>query len=583
MTGTIPQNIIEQVRQASDIVDLIGQYVRLKKRGRNFTALCPFHTEKTPSFSVSPDRQIYHCFGCGKGGNIFTFLMEHENMTFVEAVKYLARKANIIIPEKREDFSVREDLERLHYAHQVALEYFQMQLKSDKYNEPVMKYLKGKRRLTDQSINLFKLGVSGDEWDGLLNYAVRKDLFPQDLEKAGLIIHSDKKDKYFDRFRQRLMIPIFNLSDKPIAFGGRALRKGETAKYMNSPETPLYSKSNILYGLNFSRQSIREQNAVIIVEGYFDFISLYQAGVTNVVASSGTAFTPQQARLLARFADMAYLFFDADSAGQTAAVRSVDALYDAGMEVLVMIPPEDNDPDSVAVKGGRDAIENIRGNASRYLEFRTKNIDFKTIGIIGKEKLIKELSELASRIGDSTRHQLFIDEAAERLATPPQNFLNLLPASESRPRSKFVLNPPKKIIDIERELLSLLLSHPEYIDTVNEAIAFDDFQTDVLGKIYSLILTVYKNEGTVSESMLIDMIDDKTLAAEISTLVQIEWPQTEIVSLIHDYMKKISYFKRERLIDKLKAELVLAEEAGDTVQSARLAEDIAVLVKRREE
>ncbi|SYZ72946.1 DNA primase [Candidatus Zixiibacteriota bacterium] len=583
MSGTIPQNVIEQVRQASDIVDLIGQYVRLKKRGRNFTALCPFHTEKTPSFSVSPDRQIYHCFGCGKGGNIFTFLMEHENMTFVEAVKFLARKANIIIPEKKEDFSAREDLERLHYAHQVALEYFQKQLRSEKYGEPVMNYLKGKRRLTEQSIVQFKLGVSGDEWDGLLNYALRKDLFPKDLEKAGLIIHSDKKDSYFDRFRQRLMIPIFNLSDKPIAFGGRALRKGETAKYMNSPETLLYSKSSILYGLNFSRQAIREQNAVIIVEGYFDFISLFQAGVTNVVASSGTAFTPQQARLLARFADMAYLFFDADSAGQTAAVRSVDALYDAGMEVLVMIPPEGEDPDSVAIKGGREAIENIRLNALRYLDFRTRKIDLKTVGIIGKEKLIKELAEVASRIADSTRRQLFIDEAAERLETKSQNLLNLLPVTESSPKGRTLINPPKKIVDIERELLSLLLGHPEYIDTVNEEIALDDFQSENYAKIYSLMLTVYKNEGSVSESMLIDMIDDKSLSGEISALVQTDWPETDIPILIRDYMKKISYFKRERLIDKLKAELARAEETGDPKLSARLAEEIAVLVKQREE
>jgi DNA primase len=249
----------------------------------------------------------------------------------------------------------------------------------------------------------------------------------------------------------------------------------------------------------------------------------------------------------------------------------------------VMIPPEGEDPDSLALQGGRDTIENTRRNALRYLDFRTKDIDIKAAGIIGKEKLIKELAEVASRIGDPTRRQLFIDEAAERLATPAQNFLNLLPASESKPRGKFILSPPKKLIDIERELLSLLMGHPEYIETVNEEIAFEDFQSENFAKIYSLILTVYKNEGSVSESMLIDLIDDKSLAAEISALAQIEWPRTETAVLIRDYMKKISYFKRERIIDKLKAELILAEESGDTVRTARLAEEIAALVKRREE
>ncbi len=398
MSPVIPQNTIEQVRQASDIVEIIGDYIRLKKRGRNFTALCPFHEEKTPSFSVSPDKQIYHCFGCGKGGNVFSFLMEHESMTFVEAVRHLARKAGINIEERKEIGGAREELEQLHYAHQVALDYFRSLLGSDRYKNLVMPYLKATRRLTDQTIELFQIGVSGEEWDGLLNYAIRKDLFPKDLEKAGLITRSEKDDKHFDRFRQRLMIPIFNLSDKPIAFGGRALKKGEPAKYINSPETPLYSKSNVLYGLNFTRQFIREKNEVIIVEGYFDFISLYQAGIKNVVASSGTAFTSQQARLLARFADIAFLFFDSDSAGQKAAVRSVDSLYDAGMEVMVMIPPPGEDPDSVAVKLGAPGIENIKMNAMRYLEYRIKDIDIQKSGIIVREKLIKELAELGEKL-----------------------------------------------------------------------------------------------------------------------------------------------------------------------------------------
>jgi DNA primase len=583
MSGMIPQNVIEQVRQASDIVDIIGQYIRLKKRGRNFTALCPFHVEKTASFSVSQDKQIFHCFGCGKGGNVFSFLMEHENMTFVEAVRHLAKRVGITIPEKREDTSSREELERLHYAHQVALEYFRGLLRGERYGKQVMKYLKEKRRLSDESIALFQIGVAGEEWDGFLNYAIRKDLFPKDLEKAGLVIRSEKTDKYFDRFRQRLMIPIFNLSDKPIAFGGRALKKGEPAKYMNSPETMLYSKSNILYGLNFTRQFIRDKNEVIIVEGYFDFISLYQAGIKNVVASSGTAFTGQQARLLARFADTAFLFFDADSAGQAAAVRSVDALYDAGMEVMVMIPPEGEDPDLVAVRRAAEGIEEIKAKAPRYLQYRMRDYDIRKSGIIVKEKFIKELAELAGRIGDITRRRLFIDEAAGLLQTSPQNLLDLLPGTELRPRPTTEIKPPKKIIDVERELLSLIMNHPEHIDTVREKIVKEDFQERSLGEIYSLILTIYNVQGTVSEGILIDMLEDKEAEAEISSLVQIDWHGQNIPLTVKDYIRKILYFKRERIIDRLKGELKIAEEKGDLEKSKQLTAELTGLISRRQE
>jgi DNA primase len=583
MAGSIPQDIIDQVRQASDIVEIIGEYVRLKKRGRNYMALCPFHTEKTASFSVSPERQIYHCFGCGKGGNVYTFLMEHENMSFVEAVRHLARKAGIIIPEREADRYEKEEIEKLHYAHQVALEYFRSILSSGKYHAQISKYLKESRRLTDESIELFQLGLAGDDWDGFLNHALKKGLFPKELEKAGLIVHSEKRDKYFDRFRQRLMIPIFNLTGKPIAFGGRTLRKGEPAKYVNSPETPLYSKSNVLYGLNFSRQFIREKKEVIIVEGYFDLISLYQAGIRNVVASSGTAFTIRQARLLARFAEMGFLFFDADSAGEKAAIRSVDALYDAGMEVMVMVPPEGEDPDSVAIEGGPAAVEKIKTDALRYLDFRTRDIDIQKQGIIGKEKLIKELAELAGRIEDTTRRRLFIDEAADVIKTDRQNFYDLLPSGSTERAAGVDIKPPRKIVDFERDLVSLLINYPEHIETVKDKVAPGDFQSEMISSIYSQILSSHQTHGSVSVDRLIDLLDDKSLASEVTTLSQKEWPRESAPRMIPDYVNKILYFKRERQIDRLKAELKVAEEAKDAGKADRLTLEIAELIKRRGE
>ncbi len=581
MTGLIPQDIIEQVRQASDIVDVINQYIRLKKRGQNYQALCPFHVEKTPSFSVSQDKQIFHCFGCGKGGNVFTFLMEHDNMSFVEAVKHLAEKAGIKIPERKVDDKTREQFERLHYAQQVALDYFKTTLYSTKYKDKILNYLHTKRNLTDESIELFQLGLSGEEWDGFLKHALKKDLFPKDLVSAGLVIHSEKKDNYFDRFRQRLMIPIYNLSEKPIAFGGRALKKGELAKYINSPETKLYSKSFVLYGLNFTKQFIREKNEVIIVEGYFDVISLYQAGIKNVVASSGTAFTAQQARLLARFTDMAYLFFDADSAGQKAAVRSVDALYDAGIEVKVMRPPEGEDPDSVAVKFGTEKIEEIKSSAQKYLEFRTNDIDMGKSGIITREKLLKELAELASRIGDPTRQQLFISEAASITETNQAVLTNLMNGGQVIQKNAPVFKQPKNITDMERDLISMILNYPEYIETVQEQFHPDDFQSEDLKSIYSFILDVYKTHGAIKESVLFDFIEDKELNTQISSLMILDLPNTNIDTQIKDYINRLLTFKRERVIDKLRAELKSAEEKKDFDLAKELTTEIEDMIAKR--
>lgn len=303
----ISPETIDQIRQASDIVQIIGSYIRLKRKGRTFEALCPFHTEKSPSFKVNPDRQIYHCFGCSKGGNVITFLMEHERLSFVESLRLLADKAGIVIRETDRP-QKRDDHEKLHFANQLAVDYFRGKLREPRFASVYRSYLIEKRAISEQTIDEFSLGLADDQWEGFLQYAIARDLTTDDLTRAGLILHSDSRKSYFDRFRQRLMIPIFNLSGKPIAFGGRTLKKGEQIKYMNSPETPLYQKGNVLYGLHASKDAIRSSNQAIIVEGYFDFLSLWQVGVQNVVASSGTAFTAAQARLLARFAETVSLF-----------------------------------------------------------------------------------------------------------------------------------------------------------------------------------------------------------------------------------------------------------------------------------
>ncbi|MEW5994338.1 MAG: DNA primase [Candidatus Zixiibacteriota bacterium] len=570
----IPADQIEQVRQATDIVQLLSEYVRLKKRGRRFLGLCPFHTERTPSFTVSPDKQLYYCFGCGKGGTVYTFLQEHEHMSFAEAVRYLARRANIPLREERGSEERRELLERISYANQVALDYFHHLLFENRYREVLDNYLRQKRGITDETISHFQLGLAGEAWDGLISFASPKGLSAEELVKAGLALQSESKGTYFDRFRQRLMFPILNLSRKPIAFGGRTLKKGEPAKYINSPETPLYTKGNVLYGLNHSKDHIREAGAALVVEGYFDLISLWQAGVKNVVASSGTAFTLQQARLLARFANEVYLFFDADTAGQQAALRSVDSLFEAGLEVKVMAPPEGEDPDTIAKKQGREAIEKLQQEARGYIQFRTRQLDMSESGIMDKERLVKELAALGSRISDPTRRSLFYSEASDALNVDV-NVLQRAPAAETQVPDQATAK--KKYNPIEFEFLSMLCNNPGSIDAVFENISPDDFESRELARVFSAMKTQYEQNSAIDVRTLIDNAQDPNFSLLLAEISSGEWDPEILETETRNLARKVIDARNRRARNELKRELALAESRGDQREAARLLEQIKKL------
>jgi len=569
----IAPDTIEQVRQATDIVALIGQYVRLKRQGRCLVAVCPFHTEKTPSFSVSPDRQMYYCFGCQRGGTVFTFLQEHEGMSFVEAVQFLAQKANIHIREDRERDGRREASEKIAYANSVALEFFQKQLFNPRYRAALEDYLMKRRGITRDTIREFQLGLAGEEWDSLLRFARPKGLSPEDLVECGLALYSDKSRQHYDRFRQRLMIPIFNLSQKPIAFGGRTLKKGETVKYMNSPETALYSKGSVLYNLNFARDPIRSENAVFVVEGYFDVISLWQAGVKNVVASSGTAFSLPQARLLARFAESVYLFFDADSAGRAAALRSVDVLYDAGLEVKVVVAPPGEDPDSVARAHGREKIEQLRRAAVGYITYRTQDIDVRRAGIIGREKLVKEFAALGARIADPTRRSLFWEEAATVLGLNPDLLISAAPreaaAAETAPAKR-----ARKYDPLALHLLSLMLHNPGAIGAVFERVAPEDFEAPELTRLYAAMARQYRVTGEIDARGLVDTAQDEAFQSLIAAVAAIEWEPDKVEAEARKMLKEFLTQRSRASLPELKRQLAEAEAAGDREAIARLMAEI---------
>lgn len=548
--------IVEQVREASDIVEILSEYLPLKRKGRNWWACCPFHKEKTPSFSVSPDKQIYYCFGCHKGGNVISFLMEHEKLPFVEALQLLATKANIRLPQ-REFRKESKELERLYFAHEVAGNFFHENLKD---SHKTLEYLR-RRKISDETIQTFKLGYALDNWEALIKHAHTKSLSDVDLEKAGLVIRRDEGSHY-DRFRDRLIFTIFNTALKSIAFGARTFKQDEQAKYINSPETPLYHKGRILYGLSHSRGEIRKAETAIVVEGYFDYLSLYQVGVKNVVASSGTAFTPEQATLLGRSAQTAILMFDSDSAGQKAAVRSVDYLFEAGVEVRVVALPKGEDPDSIVREGGREALEKQLSQAMSFVEYSLSTLPdkYENLSLGMKDRAIKRLTSLAAKLDDQIRRELFLQEISERYKID-------LGALKSSVKPVTYKTPPKreeeKSNKLEEEFISLLLADTSLVEAAAEKITATDFIDQPLAEVYGLMITISQQGGAPDAATLIDALDSQALKETVARLAATEFGETDMQVAFNDYVNGFRKRAAKQRLEELRDLLTKAERDGD--------------------
>ncbi len=377
MNRAVPDEIVEAIRARADIVDLVQSYIPLKKAGQTFKACCPFHQEKTPSFTVNPVRQIFHCFGCGKGGDVFRFVMERENVDFPNAIHILARKYNVYIPEERErrgsaplkpeekpDFK-----ERLYTLHEKILEWFERNL-SIKPEIPVAKYL-ATRKLPEDFIQKFHLGASVDSWDAAATWARREGFTDQELIAGGLLVESsDHPGRFYDRFRNRLMFPIWNEQGRVVGFSARAIEaESFGGKYVNSPETPIFKKSRVLYGLHFARAQIGKSGFALLCEGQLDVIAMHRAGFENSVAPQGTAFTEEQARMLKRYTGTLHLALDSDAAGQKAILRCAELALPAGFEVKVVRFPSGKDPDELLKTVGAEAIADSVAKACDFFEF----------------------------------------------------------------------------------------------------------------------------------------------------------------------------------------------------------------------
>ena len=513
----IPPATLQQIRDSVDIVDVVSRYVTLSKTGQNLRGLCPFHQEKTPSFTVTPARQMFYCFGCGVGGDVFTFLMRKEGLEFPETVRDLAERAGIPLPRSAsQGFSQAEagQRKRLEGLHALANTWFQQNLHEPSKGRSALAYLTG-RGLELQTLKEFGAGYAPPSWDGLTNYLTGQGATPSDLEASGLVAVKDargasKSARFYDRFRGRVMLPICDLRANVIAFGGRVFEEG-TPKYLNSPDTVLFQKGRVLYGLHKARETTHHMDSLILVEGYFDVLALHQAGIRQVAAPLGTALTPEHAVLLRRFVDTVVLIFDGDAAGKGAVLRALDVFRDSGVTVKVVVMPPDHDPDSYVRAHGAERFLALQDRALTLLEFavaqrlegathatieeRTRRVD-DILGILAKGSNPIEKNEQVQRV-------------AERLGVRPQLLLDRYPAVLERPRggpSRRGKSPTsvnrrdeKKEFREEREIVSFMVQgslHPEQL----EGLRPEDFRSPLYRQLVEIGLRHLDAEGGLDVS-----------------------------------------------------------------------------------
>ncbi len=527
----IPEDKIDAIRAASDIVEVVGEYVQLKRRGGNFVGLCPFHKEKTPSFNVNPDLGIFKCFGCGVGGNEFQFLMRVENLEFPEAAKILADRAGIAIVENPDEQRQRSEVESVYNALRFTGRFFYRALTQDERGKEALDYLMD-RGFTPGTIKKFGLGYAPAGWDTLIVAAEKEHIDAQYLEKAGLIIPRKDGSGFYDRYRNRVIFPIFSHLSKVIGFGGRILKEEENQpKYINSPETQVYHKGQVLYGLHQAKQAIRKREEVLLVEGYTDVISLYQAGIEHVVATSGTALTPQQIKLLKRFAKKVLVLYDSDSAGAAAALRGIDLLLAQGVTVYGLELPDGEDPDSFVRNLGAVEFEaymqkNRRDFISFMHELAKRNGQLATPE--GQARLTRSIVDSIARMPEPTMHEPFIRRASHVLGVPDIPLFELLRKIKKEDQKQHDSPPPAYPVDPtpfvplqtsetvsyieevgealpeEKMLLRLMLDHGKVmVEHIMGHMALDEFSPGVVRSTVDAIMSMYE-KGKVDKHRLID-------------------------------------------------------------------------------
>lgn len=541
-------DIVEEVRMRSDIVDVISGYVKLRRRGSSYFGLCPFHNEKTPSFSVSPGKQMYYCFGCGAGGNVFTFIMEYENFTFPEALKFLADRAGITLPEQEYSEEARKQRDKksaILEVNKIAAKYFYYQLRSQQGTK-AMEYLRN-RMLSDETMKRFGLGYAGPYSDALYRYLKKQGISHEILKESGLMQVSEKQGMY-DKFWNRVMFPIMDVNNKVIGFGGRVMGDAKP-KYLNSPETLIFDKSRNLYGLNFARTSKKKN--LLVCEGYMDVISLHQAGFTNAVASLGTALTSQHASLLKRYTDEVILTYDSDEAGIRAALRAIPLLKEAGVSARVLHMEPYKDPDEFIKALGTDAFQDRIDMAENSFMFEVSVLQ-KNYDMRDPESKTKFFQAVASRIAGfelEIERENYIEAVTGRYQISFEGLrkmvMNVLMQGVSvRKQPVRTQNRPEKddgIRKSQRLILTWLCEYPGLYRTVSQYIRPEDFSDELYNKVASMLFEqLEKNELNPARIMneFIDTEQQRTVAQIFNTEVPVETPEDQ-QKAIKDTVRKV--------------------------------------------
>ena len=525
----ISEQTIEQIRSASDIVDVVSAYVELKKRGRNFFGLCPFHNEKSASFSVNQERQIYKCFGCGAGGGSINFIMEIENLDFVESLRHLADQYGIQLEIDNIPGQSRDLVTQLMDIHENTAMYYLKNLSTNEGKE-VFQHLQN-RGLTKETIQYFKLGYSMDSFDALKNNLQQGKFSSESLSKCGLIINNERG--YFDRFRARIMFSIANTNGKTIAFAGRVFKKDDPAKYVNSPETPIYNKSKILYGLWASKEDIRKKEYAIVVEGYLDYLQLYQAGIKNVVAVSGTSFTDEHAKLIKRFCKKIYMAYDGDTAGVSAAIRAGYILMKFGLEPKIISVPTGKDPDDWVKDDGPEPFNNAVENASGLLEFHTQNTRHDVSSPTGMSQFIQRVIGDLVQIEDPVLRELHARSLASLTKVSEesifQSLRGLLQQQNRRAQFKKQGSVETKAIPtdgktplrrIEDELIQLCFIEDVKIRTaIYEKLDTVWLHSNSIKAIFEAVYIHLHSEQVPNASIIMNELKDESYRRKLSALI----------------------------------------------------------------
>ena len=586
-----PQTFIEDLKRQADIVRIVQDFVTLKKAGANWVGRCPFHKETKPSFSVNPSKEIFYCFGCQKGGSVFTFVMEIERVTFPEAIKIVAEKSGVALPKMEDDgrFEAhKRESDQVIELNQWALAWWQDQLQG-KTARAVREYLT-QRGINEETSQAFKLGFAPDSWDALSTHLRQKGATQEQLEKSGLVVRRDEGGSY-DRFRGRLIFPVFDAQGKPIAFGGRTLDPDGEPKYLNSPETPAYTKGRHLYGLHLTRDDIRRQGFAILVEGYLDLIVPYQFGIRNVVASLGTALTPEQVKLIGRFARKVVVNYDGDRAGVQAAKRAIETILAEDIEVKVLVLPDNADPDDFIRQHGVSEYNRRRGEAQPHIQFvidqavRDRNLQNPADKAAAVEEALPFVRAVSSRI----QKREYFDIAMDSLRVQKDQRRELWQqvrggASTNALAVQKVITRRVQPTVAEEKLLGLLVSSDELRNIMLPRLEPTDYEALATSAIFRAIAALGKEDREISFDSLSEATADNSMAAEFLPRLLMSEPAESFDESLADAnscLDALRLLKLDREIDELSAQIADADRAGENDERDRLAMRKLELSKRR--